>query len=84
MHYFRLDAHLKTIESAEQFMRPNFNSPAYEDLLRYRNLHKSKQLKAKMSVIARERWYLLKLKAKFAGEKCDYDYHLYYMQGYHV
>ena len=47
--------------------RPTKESSYYEELKYHKNYQQSSLLKAKISVVARERWFFLQLKAKYAG-----------------
>lgn len=47
-------------------MRPTRDSDLYKDMQYSLALKQTKKIKKKIAVVARERWFLLNLKAKFA------------------
>ena len=63
----RYDIQIKQIENDKDFVRWSTTSDIYSDMKRFaHDKQKAKVLKM-ISTSARERWFLLKLKAKFAG-----------------
>ena len=67
-HYNRLDSKLKYIESSQNITRPAKDSAYYKDLKSSRDYHTSRSLKSQIATVARERWFFLQLKAKYAGK----------------
>ena len=66
----RIDLQLKEIECTKGIpVRPTRDSDLYKDMQYSVALKQTKKIKKKIAVVARERWFLLNLKAKFAG-KC--------------
>ena len=64
----RLDATLRNIEQVNGIhTRPTASSSEYARICYEVSDIRSQKLKSKIAVLARERWFLLALKAKFAG-----------------
>ena len=67
VYIHRYDIQLKQIENDKDFVRWSTTSDIYSDMKRFaHDKQKAKVLKM-ISTSACERWFLLKLKAKFAG-----------------
>lgn len=64
---FRLDAQLQKVETDEGFSRWLPSCDIYCDIKRLLTEKEKESKKAEISKCARERWFLLSLKAKFAG-----------------
>ena len=75
---FRLDAQLKKIEKDKGFVRWSVTSDIYKDMQQFSNKKQKENISKLMAACARERWFLLKLKAKFAGmivfDKCKLQF----------
>ena len=63
----RLDVQLKKVETDQGFTRWLSSSNAYCDVKRLLNEKEKERRKEEISKCARERWFLVSLKAKFAG-----------------
>ena len=66
-HIVRLEAELKSVEEREGFSRWAEDSDTYRDFSRVATEKKKDEVLSDIATCARERWFLLKLKAKFAG-----------------
>ena len=67
---YRCEQKLRQIEAQHHIQRWDENSPEYVQQKVIKASEKKQNLLAKMSVCLRERWFLLSIKAKFAGMKC--------------
>ena len=65
--FCRLDAQLQTVETSEGFSRWLPSCDMYCDIKRMLTEKEKEIKKGEISKCARERWFLLSLKAKFAG-----------------
>ncbi len=64
---FRINTELLTIERKEGIQRWSKDSDVYLDLKRVEEEKEKQKVLESMATCARERWFLLNLKAKFAG-----------------
>ena len=64
----RIEQKLQTIESTRRIpLRWTINSQEYEETKAISNSKEKHKLRKRMISAARERWFLLKLKSKYAG-----------------
>ena len=65
---FRLETKLIKIENEHGIQRWKSDSPGYKSAEQILQRRKQNVLKQKVEVCARERWFLLAVKAKYAGK----------------
>ena len=65
--WFRVDATLREHEMKEEFDRWSIDSDMFKDMKRLAEEERKEKILENISTCARERWFLLNLKAKFAG-----------------
>lgn len=63
----RIDAELRVLEDKEGIQRWSVDSDVYMDHQRMQEAREKAALVESIGTCARERWFLLNLKAKFAG-----------------
>ena len=66
-HFSRINSELLTIENKHGIRRCSKDSDVYLDLKRMEGEKEKNKVLESMVTSARERWFLLNLKAKFAG-----------------
>ena len=64
---YRIDADLKVVEDKHGFRRWSKHSDVYADFKRLEDEKEKCRVTDRIATCARERWFLLNLKAKFAG-----------------
>lgn len=75
----RIDQKIKEIEQEHGIQsRWSDNCPEYIATKTLINSKEKQKLKLKMRNLAKERWYLLKLKAKYAGLNVHVEYFVYH------
>lgn len=67
--HFRLDKELSKLEHDHGLQaRPLLDSDVFKEFQYHNCVRQLDQLKKRIEILARERWFLLALKAKFAGK----------------
>lgn len=73
MYMYRLDADLKRIEQCHQMERWTNESDIFQDYDKMEQKKEQERVARDIKTCARERWFLLKIKAKFVG-MCMFTY----------